>query len=69
MKLHHWSVNTRNQLSMIYAEFDSAAAIEGAKMTEQEREFCKRQLKRVVEFIDKENNKARRAEVKKGSKR
>lgn len=65
MKVSKWSIGARNTLSSIAMEFDSCAAIEGAGMTPAEREKCKRHLKAVINFLDKEHEKARKKEKKK----
>lgn len=49
---HKWIVGLRNKLSELAMECDSAAAIEGAKMTSAEREHIKNKLKEVVNYID-----------------
>ena len=48
-----WIVGVRNKLVNLYAECDSCAAIEGAKMTPAEREKLKDMLKKAVDWIDK----------------
>lgn len=64
MKITTWSINTRNALSSIAGEFDSCAAIDGACMTSDEREKCKKHLRAVVKFLDKEHDKARKKQAK-----
>ena len=49
---HKWSVNLRNKLYSLAAEVDSCAAIEGAKLTKQERIEIKESLMKVVNYID-----------------
>ena len=65
MKVSKWSVGVRNTLSSIAMEFDSCAAIEGACMTSAEREKCQKHLRAVINFLDKEHEKARKREKKK----
>lgn len=48
-----WIVGVRNKLSNLYGECDSCAAIEGACMSESEREDLKKLLKKAVSWIDK----------------
>lgn len=48
-----WIVGVRNKLVNLYGECDSCAAIEGACMTEAEREALKKMLRKAVEWIDK----------------
>ena len=50
---HKWIVGMRNNLSDLWMECDSCAAIEGAKMTSSEREELKKMLKKTVDWIDK----------------
>lgn len=49
---HKWSVGFRNKLSSLAGETDSCAAIEGAKLTEQERQELKKALTKIIEYID-----------------
>lgn len=60
MLVTNWSINTRNKLSSIAAEFDSCAAIEGACMSPEQREKCKKHLLAVIKLFDKEHDKARK---------
>lgn len=60
MLVTDWSISIRNKLSSIAAEFDSCAAIEGAYMSPEQREKCKKHLRAVVKFFDKEHDKARK---------
>lgn len=48
-----WIVGVRNKLANLYGECDSCAAIEGACMTEAERDKLKDMLKKAVNWIDK----------------
>lgn len=47
-----WSVALRNKLATMSVECDSAAAIEGAKMTQGERAELQKLLRKAIEFID-----------------
>lgn len=49
---HKWSVGLRNKLASLAGETDSCAAIEGAKLTKQERREIKEALMKVVNYID-----------------
>lgn len=49
---HKWSVGLRNKLSSLAGETDSCAAIEGARLTKQERAELKEALMRIVNYID-----------------
>ena len=53
MVRHKWIVGMRNQLATLAMECDSAAAINGAKMTEAERETLQQKLRDIVDLIDK----------------
>lgn len=48
-----FTVDLRNKLSSLAMSCDSAAAIEGAKMTSSEREHIQSYIRGVVDFIDK----------------
>ena len=50
---HKWILKVRNQLANLAGECDSCAAIEGARMTESEREALQTQLRDAVKWIDK----------------
>lgn len=50
---HKWILGVRNTLAKLAVECDSAAAIEGAKMTSAERSDLQKSLKRIYEEIDK----------------
>ena len=50
---HKWILKVRNSLANLAGECDSAAAIEGAKMTPSERKELQKQLRDAVEWIDK----------------
>lgn len=49
---HKWIVGVRNKVSSMAMECDSAAAIEGARLTRDEREELKQMLRKVVHYID-----------------
>ena len=50
---HKWIVGLRNKLSSLAMECDSAAAIEGSKLTSSEREKIQNDLRKIIEYIDK----------------
>ena len=50
---HKWILKVRNSLANLAGECDSAAAIEGARMTPSERKELQKQLRDAVEWIDK----------------
>lgn len=50
---HKWIMKVRNQLATLAGECDSAAAIEGSKLTSQEREALQQRLRDDVVWIDK----------------
>jgi hypothetical protein len=50
---HKWIVGLRNKLASLAMECDSAAAIEGSKLTTTEREKIKSDLRELIEYIDK----------------
>lgn len=50
---HKWILKVRNQLASLAMECDSSAAIEGAKMTQSEREALQTQLRDAYKWIDK----------------
>lgn len=52
MVRHKWILKVRNQLASLAGECDSAAAIEGARMTESEREELQTRLRNAVGWID-----------------
>lgn len=53
MERNKYSIKMRNQIANIAEWCDSAAAIEGAKMTDAEREALQQKLRDVVWWIDK----------------
>lgn len=53
MKRDKWIMKVRNTLASLAMECDSAAAIEGAKMTPGEREALQNELRTTVKWIDK----------------
>ena len=59
MLVTNWSINTRNKLSSIAAEFDSCADIEGAYVSPEQKEECKKHLLAVIKLFD-EHDKARK---------
>ena len=50
---HKWILKVRNQLANLAGECDSCAAIEGAKLSTNEREKLQTQLRDAVKWIDK----------------
>ena len=50
---HKWILKVRNQLASLAGECDSAAAIEGAKLTNAERDALRQSLRDDVAWIDK----------------
>ncbi len=50
---YKWILKVRNTLANLAGECDSAAAIEGARMTPSEREALQQQLRDAVDWIDK----------------
>lgn len=53
MERHKWILKVRNTLASLAMECDSAAALEGAKMTPGEREALQNELRTTVKWIDK----------------
>ena len=53
MKREKWILKVRNTLANLAGECDSAAAIEGARMTPSERKELQTQLRDAVKWIDK----------------
>lgn len=49
---HKWILKVRNQLASLAMECDSAAAIEGARMTASERQALQQKLRDTVHWID-----------------
>lgn len=52
MKRDGFTVGLRNKLSELAMQCDSAAAIEGARMTPNERKTIQDALRKVVDYID-----------------
>ena len=52
MKRNKYSIKVRNEISTLAGWCDSAAAIEGAKMTEAERETLQQKLCDVRDWMD-----------------
>lgn len=52
MKREKWIVGVRNKCANLAAECDSAAAIEGAQMTQRQRELLQNKLRDIVNWID-----------------
>ena len=51
---HKWIIKLRNQLAELAMDCDSCAAIEGAKLTSTERSSIQNDLRKVVDYIDKQ---------------
>ena len=52
MKRDGFTVGLRNKLSELATQCDSCAAIEGAKMTQNERKTIQDSLRNIVNYID-----------------
>ena len=52
MVRHKWIVGLRNKLSSLAGECDSAAAIEGSKLSEYDRYKIQKSLRDLIEYID-----------------
>lgn len=50
---HKWILKVRNQLATLAMECDSAAAIEGSKLTGAERSALRQRLRDDVAWIDR----------------
>lgn len=50
---HKWIIGVRNKLSDMYGECYSAAAINGAKMSDTEQEELRALIWKSIEYIDK----------------
>ena len=51
---HKWIVGLRNKLSSLAMECDSCAAIEGSKLSSSEREKIQGDLRKIINYIDKQ---------------
>ena len=51
---HKWIVGLRNKLSSLAMECDSCAAIEDSKLTLSEREKIQGDLRKIINYIDKQ---------------
>lgn len=49
---HKWIIGFRNKLSELNMECNSAAAIEGSKLTKDEREYLSKNLIKMMEYIE-----------------
>ena len=49
---HKWIIGVRNKLGSLAMECDSAAAIEGSKLSEKERVSIQSKLRELVNYID-----------------
>ena len=54
MIIHKWIVGLRNKLSSLAMECDSCAAIEDSKLTTSEREKIQGDLRKIIDYIDKQ---------------
>lgn len=52
MKRDGFTVGMRNKLSELAMQCDSCAAIDGARMTQNERKTIQDALRRIVNYID-----------------
>lgn len=52
MKRDGFTIGMRNKLSELAMQCDSCAAINGARMSIQEREHIQTSLRKVVDYID-----------------
>jgi hypothetical protein len=48
-----FTLELRNELTTLVMNLDSAAAIEGAKVTTKEREELKKMLKKARDYVDR----------------
>ena len=53
MRRDKWIVGVRNKIASLAMECDSAAAIEGSKMTNSERDELQGKLRNICKWIDK----------------
>lgn len=53
---HKWILGVRNQLANFSMECDSAAAINGSKLTSDERECIQDKLRDIIGLIDRKLN-------------
>lgn len=53
MERNKYSIKVRNEISTLAGWCHSAAAIEGAKMTNAERETLQQKLRDIVDWMDK----------------
>ena len=49
---HKWILKVRNTLANLAGECDSAAAIEGARMSQSERKELQTRMRNAVSWID-----------------
>lgn len=52
MVRHKWIIGLRNKLSSLAGKCDSCAAIEGSKLTRQERDEIQKKLRETIKYID-----------------
>lgn len=49
---HKWIIGFRNKLAELTNECNSYAAIEGSKLTKDEREYLSKSLIKIMEYIE-----------------
>lgn len=49
---HKWIIGFRNKLAELTNECNSCAAIEGSKLTKDEREYLSKSLIKMMEYIE-----------------
>lgn len=49
---HKWIIGFRNKLAELTNECNSCAAIEGSKLTKDEREYLSKGLIKLMEYIE-----------------
>lgn len=49
---HKWIIGFINKLAELSMECDSAAAIEGSKLTKDEREYLSKNLTKMMKYIE-----------------
>ena len=49
---HKWIIDFRNKLAELNMECDSYAAIEGSRLTKDEREYLSKGLIKLMEYIE-----------------
>lgn len=49
---HKWIIGVKNKLGALAMECDSAAAIEGARLTSAERANLQKHIRETIKYID-----------------